>query len=300
MWWERCRRRVDATRGHVRIGPRGASSSARRALLAAKGASSPVSAIAGTPSGGGYWITTQNGTVETFGDATGSAHCPPSAFTQPSRSSAPSPPPARVGTGCSGRTGGSSPSVTPPSTGRCRDSAWRSAASWARCRRRGSGARPNRPLPAGHRGRLLRPNDCKSAALTPSRPGPGSMAGPSSPAEMRRYELGGAGADRPELHFSSHGAGIGTRAAHLYVAAARPIPSPPRRTGCTPLPGLARPENGRGRAPRARPLRRSTTGPPTCAILVLTPRGEGGGGSAPHETNQKCRHPQRYDYPVAP
>ena len=42
---------------------------AAKHLGTAKGTSSPVSAIAGTPTGGGYWITTQNGAVYAFGNA---------------------------------------------------------------------------------------------------------------------------------------------------------------------------------------------------------------------------------------
>jgi hypothetical protein len=35
----------------------------------ATGSTSPVSGIAATPDGGGYWIVTQNGSVRQFGDA---------------------------------------------------------------------------------------------------------------------------------------------------------------------------------------------------------------------------------------
>ena len=44
---------------------------AAQTLGSATGTSSPVTAIAGTPDGGGYWIVTQNGSVHAFGDAQG-------------------------------------------------------------------------------------------------------------------------------------------------------------------------------------------------------------------------------------
>jgi hypothetical protein len=42
---------------------------AAKQLGTAKGTTSPVSAIAGSPTGGGYWITTQSGFVGNFGNA---------------------------------------------------------------------------------------------------------------------------------------------------------------------------------------------------------------------------------------
>ncbi|MGO9456198.1 MAG: hypothetical protein ACLP62_04000, partial [Acidimicrobiales bacterium] len=42
---------------------------AAQTLGSATGTSSPVTAIAGTPDGGGYWIVTKNGSVRAFGDA---------------------------------------------------------------------------------------------------------------------------------------------------------------------------------------------------------------------------------------
>jgi hypothetical protein len=42
---------------------------AAQKLGTAKGTPSPVSAIAGTPTGGGYWISTKGGAVYNFGDA---------------------------------------------------------------------------------------------------------------------------------------------------------------------------------------------------------------------------------------
>ena len=91
---------------------------AAQGLGTAKGTSSPVSAIAGTPTGGGYWITTKNGTVYAFGNAK-------SFGTLPALGVTPAYPVIGIvhtadtgGYWLIGADGGSSPSVTPASWGR--------------------------------------------------------------------------------------------------------------------------------------------------------------------------------------
>ena len=76
----------------------------------------PVSGIAPTPDGGGYWLVGADGGVFAYGDAAffgSAAGLPP---VGPVVGLAP--PPTAVATGWSGPTAGSSPTATPPSSAR--------------------------------------------------------------------------------------------------------------------------------------------------------------------------------------